>query len=51
MLDYISCGNNLIPCEAEYSDEHPQTDEKTLLLWKETVENTIPKINDEEPIE
>ncbi len=51
VLDYISRGNNLIPCEAEYTDEHPQTDEKTLLLWKETVENTIPKINNEEPTE
>ncbi|MBQ6052896.1 MAG: (d)CMP kinase [Clostridia bacterium] len=38
VLDYISCGNNLIPCEAEYAEEQLQTDETTLALWQEAVE-------------
>lgn len=38
VLDFISKGNNLIPCEAEYTDDPPAADEKLLLRWKETVD-------------
>jgi cytidylate kinase len=38
VLDYIASGNNLIPCEAEYILEHPQTDEQIKRSWQEAID-------------
>lgn len=38
VLDFIASGNNLIPCEAKYTDIQPATDEDLLIRWEKTVE-------------